>query len=133
MIPLWAIGGAAGGCLLLGVAGGWTVRDWKADADQHKAAEKAEKQRDVAQAELFRQAKAFEEWRQQQDVARVESRNTIREVFRNVPVSADCAAPTAVFSLLDGKVAAANAAAAGQFTVSVPAAGAPAEPADRPR
>lgn len=49
-------------------------------------------------------------------------RETIREVFRNVPVPANCAAPAAAVSVLDAAVKRANSAASGQSRGEVPPA-----------
>jgi hypothetical protein len=129
MIPPWVLAGAAGVCILTGLAGGWTLRDWKADSDELAALEKAERTRDDLQKKLFTQATSFETWRDKLEVNKVENRNTIREVFRNVPVRADCAAPAAAYSMLAAQVTAANAAAAGKLDLSVPATGEAAKPA----
>lgn len=129
MIPPWVLAGAAGVCILTGLAGGWTLRDWKADSDELAALQKAERTRDDLQKKLYAQATSFEVWRDKLEVNKVENRNTIREVFRNVPVRADCAAPVAAYSMLAAQVSAANAAAAGKLGLPMPAAGDAAKPA----
>jgi len=120
---------ATAGALLLGVAGGWTLRDWKADSDTLKAMEKREQVREDMQAKVDAKAKEFEDWRSRQEPARIETRNTIRETFRNVEVPAQCAAPDVIVSLLEARTAAANLAVAGQFGAGVPAAAASTQPA----
>lgn len=119
-IPLTAY--VAAGCLVAGVLGGWTVRDWKADADALAAVRKAERVQAAMQKRIDDQATEFEAFRATIEPARVESRNTIREIFRDVPVRADCAPPAGAVSLLDGLVARANSAASGQsgLTMSAP-------------
>ena len=129
MIPPWVLAGAAGVCILTGLAGGWTLRDWKADSDELAALQKAEATRDDLQKKLFAQATSFEAWRDKLEVNKVENRNTIREVFRNVPVRADCAAPVAAYGLLAAQVTAANAATTGKLDLPVPATGDAAKPA----
>lgn len=133
MIPLWVFGGAAAICVASGLVGGWTIRDWKAGADELAATAKVEKIRDTLQAKIYADANKYEQWRDAQSTVRVESRNTIREVFRNVPVRVDCAAPDTVRVLLDSKVETANAAAAGEFSFSVLTSGEAAKPVGRPR
>ena len=115
-IPLTAY--VAAGCLAAGVLGGWTVRDWKADADALAAVRKAERIQLEMQAKIDAKADEFEAFRATIEPARVESRNTIREIFRDVPVRADCAPPAGAVSLLDGLVARANSAASGQSGVT---------------
>lgn len=119
-IPLTAY--VAAGCLVAGILGGWTVRDWKADADALAAVRKAERVQAAMQKRIDDQATEFEAFRATIEPARVESRNTIREIFRDVPVRADCAPPAGAVSLLDSLVARANSAASGQsgLTMSAP-------------
>lgn len=129
MIPPWILGGAAAVCIATGLAGGWTARDWKADSDQLAILQKEAAERSKLQEKLFAQATSFEEWRNKLEVNKVENRNTIREVFRNVPVRADCAAPAAAYSMLAVQVTAANAAAAGKLDLPVPSTGDATKPA----
>lgn len=118
-IPLIAY--VSAGCIAVGALGGWTVRDWKADADALAAARKAERVQAAMQKRIDDQASEFETFRATIEPARVESRNTIREIFRDVPVRADCAPPAGAVSLLDGLVARANSAASGQSGVTMSA------------
>lgn len=118
-IPLTAY--VAAGCLVAGVLGGWTVRDWKADADALAAVRKAERVQAAMQKRIDDQATEFEAFRATIEPARVESRNTIREIFRDVPVRADCAPPAGAVSLLDSLVARANSAASGQSSLTMSA------------
>lgn len=118
-IPLTAY--VAAGCLVAGILGGWTVRDWKADADALAAVRKAERVQAAMQKRIDDQATEFEAFRATIEPARVESRNTIREIFRDVPVRADCAPPAGAVSLLDGLVARANSAASGQSSLTMSA------------
>lgn len=127
-IPLIAY--ASAGCLAVGVLGGWTVRDWKADADALAAVRKAERIQAAMQKRIDDQATEFEAFRATIEPARIESRNTIREIFRDVPVPENCAPPPAAVSLLDNLVVRANAAASGQSGVAMSG---PAEDADTVR
>ena len=111
-MPIWAyIGGAA---FLAGLLGGWTVRDWKADSDALAAVQHTDEVREHMQTQLNEQSTKYEELRAQQGPAQIETRNTVREIYRDKPVSADCAAPAAVGGLLAGNIATANAAATGK-------------------
>ena len=102
------------GALLLGIAGGWTVRDWKADSDALAAADAARKAQERAIAAANRPAERFETVVAELKPLEIETRNTIREVYRNVEVPADCAVPAAGVSLLEAARLNANAAAAGE-------------------
>ena len=102
------------GALLLGIAGGWTVRDWKADSDALAAADAARKAQERAIAAANRPAERFETVVAELKPLEIETRNTIREVYRNVEIPADCAVPAAGVSLLDAARVNANAAAAGE-------------------
>ena len=124
---------AAGGALALvaGFAGGWTVRDWKADSDGLAAIAKAEKQRDRLQDRVDAAATQYEQWRASAQAGRVETRNTIQEIFRNAPtVPVECAAPDALVGLLDNQVDRANAAAGGQPVAALPGPSEATAPAD---
>ena len=102
------------GALLLGLATGWTVRDWKADSDALAAADAARKAQERAIAAVNKPAEHFETVVAELKPLEIETRNTIREVYRNVEVPADCAVPAAGVSLLEAARVNANAAAAGE-------------------
>jgi hypothetical protein len=104
----------AGGALLVGLFAGWSIRDWKADADTLAAYERADKLRDEMQAKIDAGSVKYEDWRSGATERSIETRNTIREIYRNVEVPADCAPPPAAASVLQERVGAANAAATGQ-------------------
>jgi hypothetical protein len=116
--------------VILGFASGWGVRDWKADADQLKTVRQAEIMREKMQAKVDRLAVNYEEWRAAQEPAKVETRNTIREIYRDVKVPVECAAPVAVVGLLDAATHKANAAATGKPSTAVRAAPAATQSAD---
>lgn len=117
---------------LAAFAGGWTARDWKAGSDELAATQKAEKQ--IAAVRLVADTKAaeYEAERAKLDPARIEVRNTVREIYRNVKVPAECAAADATVSLLDATRRDANSAASGEPRGELPVDLLPARAADRP-
>jgi len=112
MIPVWARGAA--GALLVGVMGGWTVRDWKADSDALEAEEKAQARYEARVNDLAEQSLRFEQLAQTIRASERTDRETIREIYRDKVVPAECAVPLAGVSLLDNAVRDANAAASGK-------------------
>lgn len=123
MIPPQLLIGGAAAAIVMGFLGGWTVRDWKADSAALAAAKAKEQMRDKMQAKVDAGSTRYEEWRASQEPGRVETRNTIREIFRNAPpVPAQCAAPDAFVGVLDNQTGRANAATLGQSGATVPAA-----------
>ena len=106
---------------LAAFAGGWTARDWKAGSDTLAATQRAA--RDMAAARSVADGKAaeYEAERAKIDPARIEVRNTIREIYRDVKVPAVCAAADATVSLLDATRRSANSAASGQPRSELPA------------
>lgn len=100
--------------LLIGVGAGWSVRDWKADADQLRQAEAARKAEKAASVAVLQPSVQFEKILADLRPAQIETRNTIREVYRDVKVPTDCAVPAAGVSLLEAARERANAAATGQ-------------------
>lgn len=110
--PLVAYG--AGAALLVGVFAGWSVRDWKADSDQLELTEAAHK----AELDAIRATNLSSEQLEQALATlrpqAIETRNTIREVYRDVEVPAECAVPAAGRSVLEAARQRANAAAAGE-------------------
>lgn len=111
-MPIWLYAG--GGALLVGVIGGWTVRDWKADSDALKAETKVFEQYAAMTEALAGQSLALEYTTQSLQAGERRDRETIREVYRNVQVDADCAVPADAVSVLDNAVARTNAATAGE-------------------
>lgn len=110
---------AAGGALLAGFLGGWTVRDWKADHDALAANNALIAAKDAANAAVLKPSTGLESILATLKPSAAETRNTIREVYRNVEVPADCAAPPAATGLLDAASARANVAAAGKLGETV--------------
>jgi hypothetical protein len=112
MVPFSAYIG--GGALLLGVLGGWTVRDWKADADQLEAEKKAFTQYTALTEALADASLSYETLAQGIRASERRDRETIREIYRDKVVPAECAAPAGAVSLLTEAIRDANAAAAGK-------------------
>lgn len=111
---------AAIGALLLGTFAGWTVRDWKADADALSAVLKAEKLEDEMQGRVDAAVAKYEELRSAQEPQKIQTRNTIREIYRDRPIPADCAVPADATSVLQQAIDRANAAASGVPLPTVP-------------
>lgn len=109
MIPLWAYGVGGAVLLVVGFGGGWTTRDWKADSDALEAKEAADKARDAAVKAAYDASASFEGERAVIHVQAAEARSTVREVYRNVEVPADCAVPAAGVRLLDRALSPAGA------------------------
>ena len=105
---------AAGIALVVGFGAGWSVRDWKADADALKAMQKADEIRQEMQDRMDKQAIAFEKERNDIDSSRITTTNSIKEVYRDVKVPADCAVPEPAVRVLDNARRAANAYASGE-------------------
>lgn len=113
--------GIAGAALVSGFAG-WTVRDWKADSDELKAADAAQARYEAAVDELSARSLAYEELAQSIRQSERTDRLEIREIYRDVEVPSDCAVPDDVASVLDSAVDRANAARTGQPVSAVPEA-----------
>lgn len=120
MIPPWILATGGAGALLVGAFGGWTVRDWKADSDALRAEKRAQTEYVAAVQMLADQSLAYEALAQSLRASERTDRETIREIYRNVQVPANCAAPDAAVSLLDNAVRDANAAASGKPRSEVP-------------
>jgi len=105
--------------LLIGVGAGWSVRDWKADADQLRQAEAARKAEKAASIAVLQPSVQFEKILSDLRPAQIETRNTIREVYRNVQVPAECAVPLAGVGVLEAARQRANTAATGEPSAEV--------------
>lgn len=116
--PLSAYIGA--GALLVGVAGGWTIRDWKADSDALKAEEKAFAQYQAMTSALADQSLAYEVLAQSLRADERRDRETIREIYRDRTIPAECAVPAAGVSVLSEAIARSNSAAAGELGSEMP-------------
>lgn len=109
----------AAGSVLLGLALGWTIRDWKADSDALDAVEKNHK----AQLELIdtvaQPSVDLEGVLADLRTTETKTRDTIREVYRNVEVPANCAVPADAVGVLVDAIRNANAAATGELGATV--------------
>ena len=93
---------------------GWAVRGWRCDARIASIERDAQAARDAQALRADRASMAAEIARTANDTRAYETRTTIREVYRNVEVPADCAAPVAVADSLRASVDTANAGIARQ-------------------
>ena len=119
------------GALVIGLASGWTVRDWRCDAAYSKALEKADKQRQEMQGKIDDVSKTYESERDQANVVATERTNTIREIYKTAPaVPVDCAGSDALRRVLEGGVRDANAATTGKPSGAVPNSPEPASRTD---
>lgn len=128
MLPIPPIAYIAAGTLVLGLFAGWSVRDWKADADALSAVLKAEELEDEMQGRVDAAAARYEELRSQQEPQKIQTRNTIREIYRDRPIPVDCAVPADATSVLQQAIDRANAAASGVPLPAVPSTTKPAGP-----
>jgi hypothetical protein len=109
------MGYVAAGALVIGLATGWTVKDWQCDAAYSKALEKAEKQRQEMQGKIDEASSVYQAERDKADVVVAGERETIREIYKTLPaVPADCTPDPRVIGLLEGGVNRANAATASE-------------------
>lgn len=130
MIPLWAYAAGGGAILVTGVLGGWTVRDWKADADILAAQERAAEQREETEERWFQQSQFYQDQITELGYRSNTFRETIRTEYVDVEVPAECAAPTSINSVLGDAVRTANAAVAGESVTPVSGATHTPEPSD---
>lgn len=120
----------AGGALLVGVLGGWTIRDWKADSDQLAANNRLIAAKDAAIVAVNKPAAEYEQVLADLRPREIQTRNTIREVYRDVEVPTDCAVPNVAVGVLDDARLRANAAASGELSPIVRGAAGGSEAAD---
>lgn len=124
---------AAAGAAAFGFTGGWVVRDWRCDAVQLAAVKKAAVVKDKATAAVSAEATDYEEVRGTITQTATIERNTVREIYRDVEVPADCAVVPAGRVLLENARERANAAARGELGAGLPAAAPDPDPAGRSR
>ena len=120
IIPLQAklIAGALG--LALAFGGGWSVRSWKADSDALEAKEDADKARDAAVKLAYDASASFEGERATIHVEAAQARSTVKEIYREIKVPADCVVDPAGVRLLDQAIAPAGATP-GKSSAALPA------------
>jgi bacterioferritin-associated ferredoxin len=99
---------------------GWSVRGWRCDAAKTTALVKAAKTTDRMARVVSDTAVKYETQKEISYATREVRINTIREVYRDVPVATDCAPLPAAQRLLADAVASANAAASGQSGSELP-------------
>jgi len=108
------------GAAVVGFAGGWTVRDWRCDAAAAAAMAKQAAAKEAADAAVAEEAFAYEDIRADVAEAATIERNTVREIYREFEVPADCAVLPAGRSLLEAARARVDAAAGGEFGAELP-------------
>lgn len=120
IIPLQAklIAGALGFALAFG--GGWTVRDWRADSQALAAKVAADKARETAVKLAYDASASFEGERATIHVEAAQARSTVKEIYREIKVPADCVVDPAGVRLLD-KAIDATGDAASKSSAAVPA------------
>lgn len=108
-IPIW--GYVAAGSLALGFVGGWTVQGWRWSAEDAKRLAAEVKAKDKQLARQNDIATQYEADRERVRVEYITREGQVREIFREIEVPSECAAPPAVRELLTEAVASANSAA----------------------
>lgn len=116
--PLMLYGGVALAVIAFGA--GWTVRDWRCDAAQTAALERAAKAEDEAENVVAESASVYEEDRAALAQVVTNERVTVREIYRDIEVPSDCAVDPAAVGVLAGARERANAAAAGELGAVLP-------------
>lgn len=120
IVPLWVKIAAAGAILVAGFGAGWTIRDWKRDAEvlaEMKAATKlVQKQTD----RISTAATAYEKERASETTQSTVRENTIREIYKDRPVAIDCAIAPDAGRMLDQAISAANSRTTGEPKGTVP-------------
>ena len=100
-----AIGYVAAGSILLGAIGGWTVRDYKADADIAKIERQLREAQDKQRALADKAASEYERSKAERTTATQRTQDKIREVYRDIEVPANCEPPSDALRLLDEAIA----------------------------
>lgn len=120
-IPIgWGLAGA-GAAALLGAWGGYTVCDWQRDSADLKELRQATADIKTKSDDLLKAGRKLEESRATERPASTVRENTIREIYRDRPVAADCALAPAAGRVLDDAIVVANRRASGQPDGAVPA------------
>jgi signal transduction protein with GAF and PtsI domain len=111
------MGYVAAGALAIGVATGWTVKDWQCEAAYSKALEKADKQRQEMQGQIDEVSTLYQSERDKADGVVAGEKQTIREIYKTLPaVPVDCAPDVRIVRVLESSVNRANAAASGELS-----------------
>ena len=113
-MPLNIVALFCAAALLLGLGGGYKLRDLIADAAHAKQLEQAQEQLELAEARMAVKADEYEAFRAQALARRDKATNTIREIYRDVEVSNDCAPVPDAVRVLDDALLHANAEATGK-------------------
>ena len=111
-MPLNFVAVCCAAALLLGLGGGYKVRDLMADAAEGKKVVQAQAAKEAAETQLAAVATEYETFRSEALARRDRSTNTIREIYRDVEVSNDCAPVPDAVRVLDDALAAASSEAA---------------------
>lgn len=130
LVPPWTWALAGAFVLAATFASGFKVASWKCDAAKAEEMARAQRRFDKRLETIREEARKYELDR---EAGRAESRDrqeTIRTIYRDKVVPADCAAPDAVRGLLDDAVRRANARAGGEPGAAVPVDPVAAESAD---
>jgi len=109
MIPLPYMLGALVAVFVFGCANGYAIRDGSAKSAAAKAYKAAEGRRIVMQGQIDVLSAQYEEERRRVSSINIQRTNTIKEFYRDAPaVSAECALPDPMYSLLVNSVRDAN-------------------------
>lgn len=100
-----ATGYVAAGSILIGAIGGWTVRDYKADADIAKIERQLREAQDKQRALADRASSEYERGKAERTTATQRTQDKIREVYRDIEVPANCEPPSDALRLLDEAIA----------------------------
>lgn len=114
IIPPWAYAVAAGVTFAAGFGTAWQVQQWRWHAHEAKA---LKAQQAAFQRQLDQQNQKATEYEAERETARVQSRereSTIRTIYRDRVVPADCEPPADARGVLDDALLRANARASGQ-------------------
>lgn len=132
MIPLSWAAVATGVALAVGALSGWGLAARLHAGEVARAQAEATRRVEDIRTRLDAKSADYEALRAKANVSRERGVNTIREVYREVQVPAECAPPAAAVGVLDAAVAAANAAATGEPGRAVRGAERAADAAARP-
>lgn len=117
--PRLLIGGGVV-ALLLGFGAGWQVQGWRCDSKVADIQASLQAQKDALQDALNDNAATFEQTRADNNAAVVRDRETIRTIYRDIKIPADCALPADAVRLLDQARLRANSYAPGEPSQPMP-------------